>query len=179
MSLCTESAKVAGKENVADKKHRDLPFTYNEQLRWFENDLKNTRALWKVVFFHQPFHTAGGYPAPAYFTKDFGAVCDKYGVQVLLSGHDHSYQKTQRITNVERKLSDTGCVQVVSGGGDIKQFDAKKNPPAWNLVHKKINHYVRVEVSAEAMQFTAVDVKGDVFDVWRLPLKGQPQELAK
>src|SRR5690348_17778585 len=60
-------------------------------------------APWKVVFFHQPFHTAGGYPAPSYFPKDFGALCDKYGVQLLLSGHDHSYQKTKRITNVDRK----------------------------------------------------------------------------
>jgi hypothetical protein len=74
-------------------------------------------------------------------------------------------------------LSDTGSVQVVSGGGDINQFNAVKNPPAWNLVHKKINHYVQVEVSAESMRFTAVDVKGLIFDVWRLPLKGQPESL--
>ena len=177
VSLCTESAKIAGKENVADIKHRGLPFTYNEQLAWFENDLKSTKALWKVVFFHQPFHTAGGYPAPAYFTKDFGGICDKYGVQLVLSGHDHSYQKTKRITNAGRQVSDTGSVQIVSDGGDIKQFDAQKNPPAWNLVHKKINHYVQVEVSPHAMRFTAVDVKGDVFDRWRLPLKGQPEPL--
>lgn len=178
VSLCTESAKIAAKQDVSDVKYRDLPFSYNEQLAWFENDLKNTKATWKVVFFHQPFHTAGGYPAPAYYPKEFGAVCDKYGVQVLLSGHDHSYQKTKRITNVDRQPSDTGSVQVVSGGGDIKQFDARKDRPAWNLVHKKINHYVQVEVTAAAMQFSAVDVQGQVFDVWRLPLKGQPEELA-
>lgn len=178
VSLCTESVKIAAKEDVSDKKYRELPFTYNEQLRWFENDLKSTRAPWKVVFFHQPFHTAGGYPAREYFAKDFGALCDEFGVQLLLSGHDHSYQKTRRITNVERKVSDTGTVQVVSGGGDIKQFDPQKNPPAWNLLHKKINHYVRVEVGAEAMQFSAVDVKGEIFDAWRLPLQGQPVELA-
>lgn len=177
VSLCTESAKTAGKQDVANLKHRDLPFTYNEQLAWFENDLKNATAPWKVVFFHQPFHTAGGYPAPSYFARDFGAVCDRYGVQLLLSGHDHSYQKTQRITNVGRQLSDTGSVQIVSGGGDIKQFDCRKNPPGWNLVHRKINHYVQAEVNGEAMQFTAVDVNGEIFDRWRLPLRGQPEEL--
>ena len=31
------SAKFAGKQEVADVKHRDLPFTYNEQLAWFED----------------------------------------------------------------------------------------------------------------------------------------------
>jgi phosphodiesterase/alkaline phosphatase D-like protein len=177
VSLCTESAKVAGKQDVSDVKHKDLPFTYNEQLAWFENDLKSTQAPWKVVFFHQPFHTAGPHPAPAYFTKDYGGLCDRYGVQLVLSGHDHSYQKTKRISNVARQVSDTGSVQVISGGGDIKQFDRVKNPPHWNLVHKKINHYVQVEVSAAAMQFTAVDVTGQVFDVWRLPLQGQPEAL--
>ncbi len=177
VSLCTESAKVSGKKDVADEQHKDLPFTYNEQLAWFENDLAKARATWKVVFFHQPFHTAGPHPAPAYFTKDFGAICDKYGVQLVLSGHDHSYQKTKRMTNVDRQVSDTGTVQVISGGGDIRQFDRVKNPPHWNLLHRKINHYVQVDVNAERMQFTAVDVKGDVFDTWLLPRKGQPREL--
>jgi hypothetical protein len=175
VSLCTESPKVQAKENVSAKKVRNLPFSYNEQLAWFERDLKTTKAAWKVVFFHQPFHTAGGYPAPDDFRKDFGAVCDKYGVQLLLSGHDHSYQKTRRITNTTRELSDRGTVQVVSGGGDIKQFNARPNPPAWNLLHKKINHYVQVEVTSEALRFTAVDVNGKTFDLWRLPREGQPE----
>jgi acid phosphatase type 7 len=177
VSLCTESQKVAGGKDVSGVRHRDLPFTYNEQLAWFEADLKAARAAWKVVFFHQPFHTAGGYPAPGYFATDFGAVCDKYGVQLLLSGHDHSYQKTKRITNVGRQPSDTGTVQVVSGGGDIKQFDARKDRPEWNLVHKKVNHYLQVEVRKDALHFAAVDVAGETFDAWRLPLKGQPEQL--
>lgn len=175
VSLCTESPKFLAKQNVADQKARALPFSYNEQLAWFESDLKATTAPWKIVFFHQPFHTAGGYPAPDDFRKDFGAVCDKHGVQLLLSGHDHSYQKTSRINNVTRAPADRGTVQVVSGGGDIKQFNARPQPPAWNLVHKKINHYVQVEVSSEALRFTAVDVNGKTFDVWRLPREGQPE----
>ena len=44
----------------------------------------------------------------ANFPQDFGAVCDKHGVQLLLSGHDHSYQRTWRIGNVDRQRSDTG-----------------------------------------------------------------------
>lgn len=174
VSLCTEAVKTSGKNDVADKPQRDLPFTYNEQLAWFENDLKNAKATWKVVFFHAPFHTAGPHPAPTNFRQDFGSICDKYGVQLVCSGHDHSYQKTKRMTNVERKVSDTGTVQVISGGGDIRQFDRVKNPPDWNLFHRKVNHYVQVDVNAERLQFTAVDVKGEVFDVWRLPLQGQP-----
>ncbi len=177
VSLCTESAKLAAKKNVADDKFNGLPFSYNEQLAWLDNDLKRTQAAWKVIFFHKPFHTAGGYPAPDDFRKEFGAVCDKHGVQLLLAGHDHSYQKTKRIKNADRTLSDTGSVQVVSGGGDINQFNAVKNPPAWNVLHKKINHYVQVEVSAENLRFTAVDVKGQIFDAWKLPLKGQPVSL--
>ena len=98
---------------------------------------------------------------------------------MLLSGHDHSYQKTKRMINVSRQLSDTGSVQIVSGGGDIRQFDRVKNQPDWNLVHKKINHYVQVAVNAEELQFSAVDVEGVAFDTWYLLLKGQPQERRK
>lgn len=173
--LCTESAKIAGGQDVSQTNYRDLPFSYDQQLAWFQSDLQRSEALWKIVFFHQPFHTAGGYPAPPYFPADFGAVCDKYGVQLLLSGHDHSYQRTRRIRNVDRQLSDTGTVQIVSGGGDIRQFDARPNRPSWNVVHKKVNHYVQIEVHPDALHITPIDLNGQPFDPWRLPLRGQPE----
>jgi hypothetical protein len=171
VSLCSEVDSGS-----PDKPVRDLPFTANDQLRWLEKDLAGTKAAWKVVFFHKPLHTVGPYPCAESFRTSVGAVLDKYKVQVVLSGHDHSYQKTKRITNLGRQLSDTGSVQVVSGGGSGGLFDRKSNPE-WNLVHQKIFHYLRVEVAPNDIRFQAVDEQGTIIDAWRLPMTGQPEAM--
>jgi hypothetical protein len=175
VSLNTEVEK--GKDKDAANRRNDLPFSYNEQLAWLDKDLAGTKATWKVIFFHKPLHTVGHYPATDQFRKDVGALCDKYGVQLLLSGHDHSYQKTWRINNVTRGRSDKGTVQVVSGGGGGSLFD-RKLAADWNIVHVKIFHYLRVEVDSDEMRFHAVDAQNQVFDSWRLKATGQPEKLS-
>jgi acid phosphatase type 7 len=174
--LNTEVEKSNKDKNLADQRLKDLPFSYNDQLAWLDKDLARTKATWKVVFFHKPLHTVGPYPASEAFRKDVGALCDKYGVQVLLSGHDHSYQKTWRINNVTRERSDTGTVQVVSGGGGGSLFNRKLEAD-WNIDHVKVYHYVRVEVDADELRVQAVDAKNHVFDAWRLKATGQPEKL--
>lgn len=177
VSLCTEAAKVSGGKDVSDQKLNALPFTYQDQLAWLEQDLAATKQPWKVIYFHKPMHTVGPYPCSDAFRNDVGALMHKYGVQVVMSGHDHSYQKTVRLDNLTRKPSATGTVQLISGGGDTTQFD-RKIMPDWNLIHRKINHYVQVEVTPDAMRFTAVDVQGKAFDRWQLPQQGQPEVVA-
>lgn len=174
--LCSEAARISGGKNVTDERLRDLPFSYADQLRWLEKDLAATKAPWKVVFFHKPLHTVGGYPSGEDFRKDVGTLLDKHGVQLVLSGHDHSYQKTWRIRNVTRERADTGSVQVVSGGGDTKQFDRTREA-GWNIVHQKINHYLQVIVTENELRVQAVDVNGAMFDAWRLPMTGQPEAV--
>ena len=173
IAICTEAPKTAGGKNVADQKMYDLPFSYNEQMRWLEDDLAKSKAAWKVPYFHRPMHTVGGYPCPDDFRKEAGAIFDKHKVQLILSGHDHSYQKTFRINNVTRKLADAGSVQIVSGGGDTSIFD-RKTKPDWNIVHQRINHYMQIEATPDEMRFRAVNAKGEVFDEWTLPQVGQP-----
>jgi hypothetical protein len=171
ISLCSEVD-----DGSADKRVRDLPFTHTEQLRWLEKDLAGAKAAWKIVYFHKPLHTVGPYPCGENFRKSVGALLDKHKVPLILSGHDHSYQKTKRITNVARELSDTGSVQVVSGGGSGGLFDRKSNPE-WNLAHQKIFHYLQVEAGANEIRFQAVDEQSNVFDAWRLPKVGQPEAM--
>jgi hypothetical protein len=139
---------------------------------WVEEDLKNCTKPWKVAFFHQPFHTAGFHPSPQKQIDAWGPLFDKYQVQLICSGHDHSYQRTKRIKNIGRTVSDTGSVQVISGGGG-PQF-SKVSDPDWNLAFHAVYHYTRVEVRGDTIHFAAVDTGGTVFDQWKLPLVGQP-----
>jgi 3',5'-cyclic AMP phosphodiesterase CpdA len=173
VALSTEVRKSYKGADLSDKRVHGA-FTYNQQIKWLDEDLKNAKADWTVAFFHQPLHTVGGYSAGADVRKDFGALFDKYKVPLIISGHDHSYQRTRRIVNGTRKLSETGTVQVISGGAS--NFFSGKTA-SWNVRYDKINHYLRVEVDGAALTVQAVNTKGEVFDRWRLKKTGQPEAL--
>ena len=175
VALCTELRRIgANKKDLADAKVYDR-FTYNEQIAWLEEDLRASRAPWKIAFFHQPLHTAGGYPCRPEFYRDFGRLFDQYQVPVIFSGHDHSYQRTWRIKNATRQRADDGTVQVVSGGASNLHKQARS--PDWNLFYLRVNHYLRAEVRGDTLRVDAVLDGGEVLESWEVKTAGQPKTL--
>jgi acid phosphatase type 7 len=176
VALSTEQRRVGPKkEDLSGTKVYDR-FTWKEQLAWAEEDLKASRAAWKVVYFHQPLHTAGGYPARPEFREDFGRLFDRYRVPVLFSGHDHSYQRTWRIRNATRERADDGTVQVVSGGAANQHRKSARESP-WNIHYTRVNHYLRVDVKDDTLRVDAVLEDGEILESWEVKTSGQPKTL--
>ncbi len=97
------------------------------QYNWLINTLQaNQNATWKVVFFHRPFYTIGVHAGEMdpYFNTIWKAF-DDYGVDLIVNGHDHMYERTKPIN---RNVSTTspvtqygsepgqGRCQIVCGG---------------------------------------------------------------
>lgn len=68
-----------------------------QQLRFVRNDLSRTKANqnidWIVVFFHRPFYSAGDTD----FTnmrRTYHPVFEKFGVDLVIQGHSHNYQRS-------------------------------------------------------------------------------------
>jgi 3',5'-cyclic AMP phosphodiesterase CpdA len=173
IALCTEARRTDKNGDVSDQMLFDT-FTYNQQLAWLAEDLKNAKAEWIIVFSHQPLHTVGGYSAHVSFQKDVGALLDQYKVPLMISAHDHSYQRTWRIGNLDRKKRDDGTVQVISGGASNFFSGGSRD---WNIHYMRTNHYMRVAVDGDAITFKAVGVEGEIIDHWRLKKNGQPEDL--
>jgi predicted phosphodiesterase len=61
------------------------------QLEWLTQDLINSTKKWKFILLHEPGWSAGS------SNKDVQAhiqpLCEKYGVQVVFSGHKHYYSR--------------------------------------------------------------------------------------
>ncbi len=70
------------------------------QLVWLENDLSSTTQEWKVVFFHHPPYTQDASDTNDKET-DMRAnvlpVLEAYGVDLVLAGHDHIYERSYLI----------------------------------------------------------------------------------
>ena len=89
--------------------------------------------------------------------RDLVPLYEKYGVDLVFSGHDHTYEKS---------LKD-GIYYVTSGGAGAGLYDlrdtAKEQNP-WSLLYQKVNHYVIVTIENRKFTAKAIDIDGNLFD---------------
>jgi hypothetical protein len=78
-------------------------FEEGEQLAWIKKDLKaNTNKQWVVAFFHHPPYTMGSHDSDketelVKIREDFIKVLENEGVDLVLCGHSHVYERTKMI----------------------------------------------------------------------------------
>ena len=78
---------------------------------------------------------------------------EKYGVSLVLLGHDHLYGKTRDIN---------GIIYVTSGGGGSPLYPAKTDE--YSDVCIKAYNYVRFSVTDKKISWKAFDLDGKVID---------------
>ena len=143
----------------------DYDFTRDKaQLQWLTDDLAGSHKPWKFIFMHMPLATSGGH-----YNRDDNTntvndsaelmnlllpVAQKYGVQLVLGGHDH---------NFERFAPTNGVHHLVTGGGGGTVYDIKQRHPA-SAQFWATNHCTRVTVSNQTALIEAIDLRGAVFD---------------
>ena len=79
-----------------DSNHSDDP----EQLAFLEEVLRTSTATWKIVALHHPPYSAGYQGSNTDARRSFVPLFERYGVQLVLSGHDHDYQRSRVINGV-------------------------------------------------------------------------------
>lgn len=77
-----------------------------QQLQWLEQDLSQTEKKWKIVMIHNPLYSSGTYGSDSTenrvalsMRQTLGAILDKYGVDLVLQGHDHVYSLSKPISS--------------------------------------------------------------------------------
>jgi len=93
---------------------------------WLTSDLQNNTKDWLVVFFHHPPYSKGSHNSDTESNMvdmrvNFGPILENYGVDLVLAGHSHSYERSKFIDShygVSSTFSDaTMVVQAGSGQG--------------------------------------------------------------
>jgi hypothetical protein len=101
-----------------------------EQYSWLKNDLERSQAetQFTAVIFHHPLFTSSLHEADEKkFGKDVIPLFERYGVDLVLSGHNHSYER----------FFYNGIYYLVIGssGGDLR--DESSRPPYRQVFIKK------------------------------------------
>ncbi len=122
------------------------------QLAWLESTLETTDAVWIVAAMHHPPYSSGYHGSSVDVRDAFSPLFERFGVQLVLAGHDHDYQRSQPIN---------GVTYVVSGGAAMLRpaSQATFTEVAWSTYH-----FVDLVVWPDRMEIRAVNQAGELFD---------------
>lgn len=128
-----------------------------DQLAWLEHTLATTDATWKLVGLHHPPYSSGFHGSNAEVRDAFVPLFERYGVQVVFSGHEHDYQRTNPID---------GVTYIVSGAGARTRGTATED---FTAVAWSTHHYVDLNIYPNHILLRAIDQDGEQFDEAVIP----------
>jgi 3',5'-cyclic AMP phosphodiesterase CpdA len=86
---------------VATIKFMDSMNAYEEALKWLVEDAEKSNAPYKILVMHQPaYYTNDSDPSNALLHELLPAYAEQAGIDIVFSGHDHSYARTEEINGV-------------------------------------------------------------------------------
>jgi glucose/arabinose dehydrogenase/PKD repeat protein len=139
----------------------DDPARRQAQIAWLEADLAGTSQPWKIVYFHKPPYSAGEHHGSELAVRQaFSPIFERYGVQLVINGHDHMYERS--VPWREHVAGGTAVTYVITAGGGAALYAAGQDQ--WTAVSASLYHYLRASVSDCAIQLEAVGVDGNAFD---------------
>jgi 3',5'-cyclic AMP phosphodiesterase CpdA len=127
-----------------------------EQHAWLEDTLRSTIAPWRIVALHQSPYSAGYQGSSEDAREQFSPLFERYGVQLVLSGHDHDYQRSERIN---------GVTYVVSGAAAGTRRTGEDD---FTAVSFSWHHFLDIGIYADRIVGRAVNQDGRVADRWVL-----------
>jgi 3',5'-cyclic AMP phosphodiesterase CpdA len=128
-----------------------------KQVQWLEDELAKDTSEWKIAFCHHPPYSSGGkHGSDKQLREVVEPIFLKYGVNVVLTGHDHFY---------ERMKPQKGIYYFVSGaGGKLREGDVRDNSPLTDKFYDQDMSFMLAEVVGNQMYFQVLSRTGETVD---------------
>jgi 3',5'-cyclic AMP phosphodiesterase CpdA len=132
-----------------------------EQTDFLERTLANADETWTIVAIHESPYSAGYQGSDLEIRARYAPVFARYGVQLVLSGHDHDYQRSRTID---------GVTYIVTGAGGLARGTGEEwfTEVSWSVLH-----FLDVNVFADHLLVRAIDQDGRAFDVVEVPVNSR------
>ena len=140
----------------------------NKAAQWLIEDAAKTNCTWKIMTVHQPAYYTNTNGGSEKFNEILAPAADAADIDVVFSGHDHSYARTEQMTGGE--LDDFGCAWYICG--DLGEKSRSLN---YKAVDNPDFHFAMVDQTYDAlaliaqtngltMTVTAYDANGNILD---------------
>ena len=131
----------------------------HEQSTWLGQSLSESRAPWKIPYFHHPPFNAGpGHGSSFAVLRHWVDMFTKSAVKVVFTGHEHNYQFS------EANQTTGGARYIVSGaGGELRSGNIRPNMPRAQIAgYAPARHFLVVEIDGTAMRITPMGPTGKI-----------------
>lgn len=151
------------------------PFGRNSDLyTWMEGALAESQAAWKIVMMHKPPYssdeddygdTAEGRSVHGDFnSRMLVRLYEEHGVDLVWSGHIHSYERTFPLRGNRAVAPGEGPVYMVTGGGGGGLERAAPQRAWFTAKVYRGHHYCYVTVNGNHLRIEARDLDDRIFD---------------
>lgn len=129
------------------------------QKEWLEADLAASTKEWKFLQFHAPVYSAyGSHPNVETEQAYIQNLCIQYNVDMVFNGHNHYYSHC-----------DVDGVKHITTGGGGAPFNSPSTSYHESIrVVSRTNHYCKIDIQGEQLDFEAVTTDGEVVDSFTL-----------
>jgi Bacterial Ig domain/Calcineurin-like phosphoesterase len=147
----------------------------SEQYDWLVQDLEFNTAVCTIAYFHHPVFNVGA-EGESPRMNDIWTLLADHGVDVVLAGHDHDYQRWYPM-NAAGELDSNGTTEFVvgTGGHGIQDFIRTDDRLAvgFNTPPTAFGA-LRMELNQDGAAFQFVNIKGQTLDSGSIPCSGAP-----
>ena len=134
----------------------DSSYMDSSQLDWLERQLQISNSQWKICFLHHPLYSDGRFHGS---DLDLRAVLkplfEKYGVNLVLSGHDHVYERIKPVDGI--------YYFVLGNSGELRYHNLKSSPDM-AAGFDTDRSFMLVEIAGDKCYFQAISRTGQVVD---------------
>ena len=120
---------------------------------WLVQDAQNSDATWKILTVHQPAYYTNATGGSAPMNQYIPAAAEAAGIDVVFSGHDHSFARTNPLKGGEIDAED-GVYYYICGSSGEKSYEITSQDvfPYEKVFAKATTAFNAVYLSVEATQ---------------------------
>jgi hypothetical protein len=145
------------------------------QYKWLEKDLASvnrTKTPWVILTSHRMMYTTqlaedDDYVVSEHFKAELDDLINTYGVNLMLVGHQHSYERSCPVYFRRCVESGEATVHIIVGtaGAGVEQGGFSDKLGNWSLVHTEQYGYCRLTADVDSLFVEFIEnFSGDVFD---------------
>ena len=128
-----------------------------EQIQWLEKELKASTSDWKIAFFHHPLYSSGDRHGSDIRLRDvLEPLFLKYNVSVVLTGHDHFYERVKPQKGI--------TYFVVGSGGQLRAGNIDRQSGLTDKGFDTDLAFMAAEIAGDQMYFNVISRGGQIVD---------------
>ncbi len=133
----------------------------DKQLEWLEGALKESKARWKIVYCHHPpFSPGKRHGDNPILEERLVPMLEKYGVRIVMTGHEHFFAKLRE---------ENGVDYIISGSGGKIHNGGIQPDPRLEAGNDVIHQFLSITLTEDLFSYTVIGEEGQTIHQGTIP----------